>query len=163
MQVYKHRADTLNECSNRTRNGKLTACRMRFSFSVCSICFSFTTWKTRENELQHTDTHLSSADSSESGLPSVCRGSSWQNAGLILCAWLAWLVQTSRCLESSTSQNGPEMQYSEQQNKEKQKMNIFGKVIVIFFKDKFDCSCMVYLEQSNLHDWVFPLLSDYVH
>ncbi len=54
------------------------------------------------------------------------------------------------------------MQYSEQQNKEKQKMNIFGKVIVIFFKDKFDCSCMVYLEQSNLHDWVFHL-SDYVH
>ncbi len=58
MQVYTHihRADTLNECSNRTRNGKLTACRMRFSFSVCSICFSFTTWKTRENELQHRHT-----------------------------------------------------------------------------------------------------------
>lgn len=37
---------TLKECSNRTRKGKLTACRMRFSFSVCSICLSFTTWHT---------------------------------------------------------------------------------------------------------------------
>lgn len=35
--------NTLKECSSRTRKGKLTACRMRFSFSVCSICFSLTT------------------------------------------------------------------------------------------------------------------------
>lgn len=34
---------TLKENSSLTRNGKLTACRMRFSFRVCSICFSFTT------------------------------------------------------------------------------------------------------------------------
>lgn len=36
-------APTLKENSSLTRNGKLTACRMRFSFRVCSICFSFTT------------------------------------------------------------------------------------------------------------------------
>lgn len=35
--------NTLKECSSRTRKGKLTACRIRFSFRVCSICFSFTT------------------------------------------------------------------------------------------------------------------------
>lgn len=34
---------TLKENSSLTRNGKVTACRMRFSFRVCSICFSFTT------------------------------------------------------------------------------------------------------------------------
>lgn len=35
---------TLKQNSSLTRKGKVTACRMRFSFSVCSICFSFTTY-----------------------------------------------------------------------------------------------------------------------
>ena len=34
---------TLNEYSKLTRKGKWMACRMRFSLSVCSTCFSFTT------------------------------------------------------------------------------------------------------------------------
>lgn len=34
---------TLNEYSSRTKKGKLTAWRILFSFSVCSICLSFTT------------------------------------------------------------------------------------------------------------------------
>ncbi len=36
---------TLKWNSRLTRNGKEMACRMRFSFNVCSTCFSFTTWK----------------------------------------------------------------------------------------------------------------------
>lgn len=37
---------TLKAYSRRTRNGKHTACRILFSFSVCSTCFSFTTFET---------------------------------------------------------------------------------------------------------------------
>ena len=35
---------TLKWNSKLTRNGKLMACRIRFSFNVCSTCFSLTTW-----------------------------------------------------------------------------------------------------------------------
>lgn len=45
--THKHsrlKTPTLNEYSNRTKKGKLTAWRILFSFRVCSICLSFTTW-----------------------------------------------------------------------------------------------------------------------
>ena len=38
---------TLKWYSRPTRKGKEMACRMRFSFSVCSTCFNLTTWKTK--------------------------------------------------------------------------------------------------------------------
>lgn len=42
---------TLKEYSNLTRKGKETACSILFSFSVCSICFNFTTWKKRQEKV----------------------------------------------------------------------------------------------------------------
>ena len=48
--VCHHWNPTLKENSSLTRNGKLTACRMRFSFRVCSICFSFTTCRSGRGE-----------------------------------------------------------------------------------------------------------------
>ena len=41
---------TLKWYSSPTRNGKDIACRMRFSFNVCSTCFSFTTWKRHQEK-----------------------------------------------------------------------------------------------------------------
>uniref|UniRef100_A0A1I8FUY2 Protein kinase domain-containing protein n=1 Tax=Macrostomum lignano TaxID=282301 RepID=A0A1I8FUY2_9PLAT len=41
-----------NDSRARTRNGKLIACRIRFSFSVCSICFSF-------HDLRHSSHEIS--------------------------------------------------------------------------------------------------------
>ena len=37
---------TLKWYSRLTRKGKVIACRMRFSLSVCSTCFSLTTYNT---------------------------------------------------------------------------------------------------------------------
>ncbi len=44
---------TLKWYSSETRKGKEMACRMRFSFRVCSTCFSFTTWNKNENVKKH--------------------------------------------------------------------------------------------------------------
>ena len=38
---------TLKWYSKLTKKGKLIACRILFSFKVCSTCFNLTTWKTR--------------------------------------------------------------------------------------------------------------------
>lgn len=42
---------TLNAYSSLTRKGKLTACNILFSFNVCSICLSFTTWQIKRDKV----------------------------------------------------------------------------------------------------------------
>lgn len=42
---------TLNAYSSLTRKGKLTACNILFSFNVCSICLSFTTWQIKRDNM----------------------------------------------------------------------------------------------------------------
>ena len=51
MMWTEHSDPTLKWYSSETRKGKEMACRMRFSFRVCSTCFSFTTYK-------RTDSHM---------------------------------------------------------------------------------------------------------
>ena len=105
---------TLKWNSKLTKKGKLMACRILFSFSVCSTCFSLTTW---EGQNRWLDGHRSSFRSlslvdrrwmrgwwGKNSL-SVCLISSWRSASCWPCAGLASPCRSCPSPMSSISQS----------------------------------------------------------
>lgn len=115
---------TLKWYSSPTRKGNEMAWRIRFSFRVCSTCFSLTTClrKTQSTRDSVTGTqhkqYYCRTFSGRSIAPSVCLGSSWRRRPRSACAWPTWPCQKSLCPEFSAGRSHPTQLCSERWEKQ---------------------------------------------